>query len=268
MKFNKKSLLNNKNVLRIVVFIAILNLIGYIVIKDINAVIFFLLVGFIATFYSKNMIVVSLIAIFATAIMVLIKQNTKYNEGFDDKLLIDHIVNYVMTQDDITKTTNNIYEKLKDSNLYVDKEPIRNLLTGKLYTIKNDKKLENEIKLENMKVEVNNFLDKFTKSTQLNNTKNNVTKEGLDNDTSPFPKGVDTSEINSSYLGENGETDDLLKQQKDLLVQYEKLQPSLERSYKLLNSMGGADGVQGMIEKIGGMIDKFGGMPAKYDVKE
>ena len=42
------------------------------------------------------------------------------------------------------------------------------------------------------------------------------------------------------------------------MAQYEKLQPALEKSYKLLNAMGGSEGVQGMVDRVGDMIDKFG----------
>ena len=42
MKFNMKSLLKDKNVLRIVALIAVLNMLGYLVIRDLDAVAFFL----------------------------------------------------------------------------------------------------------------------------------------------------------------------------------------------------------------------------------
>ena len=68
MKFNLKlkSLLKDKNVLRIVAIISFLNLLGYIIIQDLSSVIFFILIGFITTFFSKNMIVVLFTAMILT----------------------------------------------------------------------------------------------------------------------------------------------------------------------------------------------------------
>ena len=55
-----KSLLKDKNVLRVVALLSVLNLIGYLMIRDLDAVAFFTIVGFLTTYFSKNMIVVVL----------------------------------------------------------------------------------------------------------------------------------------------------------------------------------------------------------------
>jgi len=49
-------LLNDKNVLYIVFVVAILNLLGYLITNNLEAVVFFLIVGFLSTYFSKNMI--------------------------------------------------------------------------------------------------------------------------------------------------------------------------------------------------------------------
>lgn len=77
MKLNLKSLLKDKNVLRVVVFLSIMNILGYLMLKDLNTVIFFGLVGFLTTYFSKNMIVILLVAmIFAN--LFAVSKNVHY----------------------------------------------------------------------------------------------------------------------------------------------------------------------------------------------
>lgn len=61
-------LLNDKNVLYIVFVVAILNLLGYLITNNLEAVVFFLIVGFLSTYFSKNMIIVLIISIITTSI--------------------------------------------------------------------------------------------------------------------------------------------------------------------------------------------------------
>ena len=60
--------LNDKNVLYIVFILAILNILGYLLAKNTEAIAFFLIVGFLTTYFSKNMIVVLLVAMVSTSI--------------------------------------------------------------------------------------------------------------------------------------------------------------------------------------------------------
>jgi hypothetical protein len=70
MKLNLKLLLKDKNVLYIVLFIAISNLFAYLMFREFDAIIFFLLVGIISSYFSKNMIVIMLIAILSTNFLI------------------------------------------------------------------------------------------------------------------------------------------------------------------------------------------------------
>lgn len=85
MKFNMKSLLKDKNVLRVVSLIAVLNMLGYLVIRDLDAVAFFAIVGFLATYFSKNMIVVLLVAMIATNMLTMSRTFKVIQEGFKTK---------------------------------------------------------------------------------------------------------------------------------------------------------------------------------------
>ena len=87
MKFNINSLLKDKNVLYIVLFLAVTNFIGYFLVRDFDAVIFFLIVGFLTTYFSKNMIVVMLVAMLSTNFLIgSRKLGGKIQEGMASKL--------------------------------------------------------------------------------------------------------------------------------------------------------------------------------------
>ena len=79
----KVNLLYNKVVLYIVFIVSLINLLIWVVAGDVVNVLVFLLVGFLTTFFSKNMIVVLLLALVVSSI---IKYGTEIGEeGFDNK---------------------------------------------------------------------------------------------------------------------------------------------------------------------------------------
>ena len=59
-------LLQNRYVMYAVLVIALLNIIGYLAAKNMDAVLFFILVGMLTTYFSRNMIIVLVICIVAT----------------------------------------------------------------------------------------------------------------------------------------------------------------------------------------------------------
>jgi hypothetical protein len=74
-------LLTNKYFLYFVVFLAVTNVLGYLVSDKLNAVIFFALVAFLVSNFSKNMIVILLVAIIATNLLMA---NKSMREGLDN----------------------------------------------------------------------------------------------------------------------------------------------------------------------------------------
>ena len=77
--------LQNKVVLYIVLFLAITNIFGYLMLKELNAVLFFFLVGILTTFFSKNMIVILLVAMLATNLYKGTHWFSSRKEGFKTK---------------------------------------------------------------------------------------------------------------------------------------------------------------------------------------
>jgi hypothetical protein len=79
-----ETMLNDKNVLYIVAFLAIMNFFGYIILRDSYALLIFLSVGFISTYFSKNMTIVLLSTLLLTNFITVLSRNFIINkEGFD-----------------------------------------------------------------------------------------------------------------------------------------------------------------------------------------
>ena len=74
-------LLTNKYFLYFIVFLAVSNVLGYLVTNKINAVIFFALICLLMANFSKNMIVVLIVAIIATNLLMV---NGKMREGMEN----------------------------------------------------------------------------------------------------------------------------------------------------------------------------------------
>jgi hypothetical protein len=79
-------LLTNKYFLYFVVFLAASNVLGYLVSNKVNAVIFFALVAFLVSNFSKNMSVILLVAIIATNLLMA---NKTMREGLENANLTD-----------------------------------------------------------------------------------------------------------------------------------------------------------------------------------
>lgn len=83
MKLEVKSLLKDKNVLYVVLFLAVINLFGYLMLRDLDAVFFFLALGLVTSYFSKNMIIVMTVAMVGTNLLMSTRRQTK--EGFDEE---------------------------------------------------------------------------------------------------------------------------------------------------------------------------------------
>ena len=79
-----ESMLQDKNVLYIVAFLAVINFFGYIVLRDSFALLIFLSIGFISTYFSKNMTIVLMSTLILTNFITVISKNfVSGREGFD-----------------------------------------------------------------------------------------------------------------------------------------------------------------------------------------
>ena len=69
-----KGLLGNKNVLYIVTFVALLNILGFVFLNNYKAIVMFFAIGLIAFNFNKNMIIVLLCCLLATNLYVAFKK--------------------------------------------------------------------------------------------------------------------------------------------------------------------------------------------------
>ena len=216
-------LLNNKNVLYAVFVIAILNLLGYLMMQNTEAVVFFLIVGFLTTYFSKNMSVVLIVAIVATSIFASTrityikegmasknKKSKKQSEGNSEK----------GEEEEHEKDGEDEDEELgsDDSHLYEKEE--------------NDDKMDNNMS-EGMRTK--NKVDyASTIEDAYAKLQNSVGKEGIQ--------------------GLTKQTGDLLKQQKDLMDNIKGMEPFIHTAESFMKNldMSSLDGITGMLEKMTG----------------
>ena len=96
-----QSMLQDKNVLYIVAFLAVINFFGYIVLRDSYALLIFLSVGFISTYFSKNMTIVLIVTLILTNFIIVISKTlVTSKEGFDADATPDPIADESATQVD------------------------------------------------------------------------------------------------------------------------------------------------------------------------
>ena len=85
MKLNKtvNKVLTNKYVLYVVLFLAITNVLGYLMVKDFESLALFISLGLITSYFSKNMIIIMGVAMFGTNVVFA---SNKIREGFQEGL--------------------------------------------------------------------------------------------------------------------------------------------------------------------------------------
>ena len=76
-------LVKDKNVLYVIFFLAVCNVLGYLTVSNFDAVVLFLVVGFLTTYFSKNMIIVLLVSMITTNLFVANKKGRR--EGMENK---------------------------------------------------------------------------------------------------------------------------------------------------------------------------------------
>ena len=69
------ALSTDKNVLYIMLVIAVVNVVGYLMMGNFEAVVFFAIVAYLSTFFTKNMVIVFLVSILATNFLMVSKVN-------------------------------------------------------------------------------------------------------------------------------------------------------------------------------------------------
>ena len=227
-------LLNDKNVLYIVFVVAILNLLGYLITNNLEAVVFFLIVGFLSTYFSKNMIIVLIIAIVTTSIFATTRTpkviyTTKEGMGnmrAEIKEKVQEKKNNSDEQSDSSNSTSsNSQMRDKISSQKNDSEPQTEGMDG----IQGEPQNQSKTKGKGNRIDYANTLEKAYENLQ-----NSIGKEGIQ--------------------GLTEQTAGLLNQQKELMDNINSMQPFLQTAEGFLNNLD----LSGF-ENIGNILNKFSG---------
>jgi len=230
--------LNDKNVLYIVFILAILNILGYLLAKNTEAIAFFLIVGFLTTYFSKNMIVVLLVAMISTSIFTSTRmsfgkigmskegmENKEKKSGDDSK-----------KKDDTSKDEKDKDDKKDnvDHKEGFEKKPtIANKSTS-------DKKKDSKDEVDGAEEpKKTNKSDVFVSQAEnLENAYKNL--EGM----------IGKDGIN----GLTSQTETLLKNQTQLLNNIKGMEPFIASAENLMNKLdlSSLDGIGSMLSNIGG----------------
>ena len=284
MSFSSEAskLLTNKYFLYFIVFLAVSNVLGYLVTNKVNAVIFFALVAFLASNFSKNMTVILLLAIVATNLLMA---NKSMREGLENAN-IDADKNNKKPLQDKQNADDNDNDNDNDKLDSVDPE-----LSHGLKTLESSDNTEDaKQKLENKKANTNNTMNQAIdpNNRDLNNTKDTSNVEGLKSmGKSGFhnPKGNSSSlrdaapvnggnsridyatTLEDAYdnldkiLGSDG-INKLSNDTQRLMQQQQKLFDTMSNMMPMINS---AKDMMGSIDmsQLGGLADLAGGLTEK-----
>jgi hypothetical protein len=214
--------LNDKNVLYIVFVIAILNLLGYLLVRNTEAVVFFLIVGFLTTYFSKNMIVVLLSAMISTSIFTAARglSGYMYKEGMSTKK-----ENKTGASDKANKSDNTNQDKDVDKKMSTDDE---------LDEESKESKTTEPMTVSTSSHKKNRLDYASTMEKAFANLKHTVGEGGVE--------------------GLTNQTSKLIKQQEALMNNIKGLEPILKSAESFMNNLniGGLEGIGGMLSKLGG----------------
>ena len=271
-------LLTNQYFLYFIVFLAVTNVMGYLVTNKINAVAFFILVCILMYNFSKNMTVVLIVAIVATNLLMV---NKSMREGMENETDV--------TTTDTTATTEGATEGATDTTATTEGDTTDDVAATTSTTVTKPT-LAQKAKTE-----------KQTLGTVTPNTKSQIktaASSAVDAKKSATPTTTTTTTDTTTTVDENGETVPLETfapagagfsgnkrgaiggPMKASRIDYST---TLEQAYENLDKMIGGDGLQnlsadterlmnqqqklfGAVEKMLPMIDKAQGMIQGLDM--
>ena len=242
------TLSTDKNVLYIMLVIAVVNVLGYLMLGNFEAVVFFAIVAYLSTFFTKNMVIVFLIAILATNFLMVSKvsyfKNVAAKEGMKNKDGKDK-------KDKPAPSSSPSPSPSASASPSASPSPSKKPIPKP--TNKASKKSSGEKKKEGMngKLAPAKFND------------DNESDADDDADSAPFPsskaqqaKNVEKAHDNLQNIGGgmSAQTDQVMQQQKILMDNMKTMQPFLETAERFLDkfNMKGIDGLLGKIGLSGG----------------
>lgn len=226
MKF--KDFVTNKNVLYVVLFLAIVSVLGYLMQNDQESVVFFLAVSLLMSFFTKNMVIVLGTAIIITNMIKASKSNARSSrEGFKRNKM--HKKNKMM-------------EKKESKVKAEDAAAMNALLGGEVKQgMKNKEKYQNKNELKPKEVQI----------------EDDDEQEFIDH-SATMEKAYDNME---RILGGEGmqkltkDTQGLIQQQRHLAKNLESMTPMMKEARGLLDGFD-FDKMTNLVSSLGGMKKK------------
>jgi hypothetical protein len=133
-------LITNKYVLYLVAGIAFFNVFGYIALGNVNAIIFFILIGYITSFFSKNMIIILLVSMLFTNFLI-VGMNVKegLENASDDKKKTDLMITPLDNVDDKDDYSAEEFQTQKEPLEYSNVDFSDNKKKGKPSVVSSDR---------------------------------------------------------------------------------------------------------------------------------
>jgi hypothetical protein len=262
-----ETMLNDKNVLYIVAFLAIMNFFGYIILRDSYALLIFLSVGFISTYFSKNMTVVLLSTLLLTNFITVLSRNFIVNkEGFDATAETDAVAAGADSPDSPDATAKK--SDSADSASATTKKPVvaasgvagaggaSNKASKKVAASASSTKMATTVQKPNSQKEAMTELSPASLDDEDDLPINNRVDYAK-----TLEKAYDNLENLVGKDGVNGltsQTTVLMDQQQKLMENMKSMEPLLKTAQSFLDKFESSS-MGKMFEKIPGMSSMFGG---------
>jgi Skp family chaperone for outer membrane proteins len=211
-------LLNDKNVLYVVFALAILNLMGYLLVQNTEAIVFFLIVGFLSTYFSKNMIIVLIIAMVSTSIFTSTR-GRYVKEGMRT------------SREAPKEEADKKEDKSTDSAKKSDKDKKKMSSDSEMDKAENDEEDEPEAMSNKSNTKKNRLDYAGNLAEAYNNLQKTIGKGGI--------KAL------------TGQTETLLNQQKNLMDNIKGMEPFIKTAESFMSKLD-LGGINGMLSKLGG----------------
>jgi len=213
-------LFNDKNVLYVVFVLAILNILGYLLVQNTEAVAFFLITGFLTTYFSKNMIIVLIVAMVTTSLFTATRKIIVTKEAMSNKS---------------QSNKNSIKSKIKEN-----KQEIKQNMEEKKSNIKDNN-------------DDNNHEDSDGETEQVTNMSHGKHRVDLVSTLNEAYSNLQKTVGDGGVKGLTDQTQNLLSQQKELMDNITTMQPFLETAQGFMDKLDLSS-----LEGIGGMLSKLG----------
>jgi len=228
--FGLNYLLKSRNVLYIVLFFTIANLFSFLMLKQLDAIAFFIIIGVLTTYFTKNMIIVMLISMIVTFILVQVNLLGNMQEG---------MVEGNEHGDEKEHGTENKDED-EDEDKDVIKPPVEIPITSEQRaTITKSKSV-----LENMPTNKKKYNEKYTSLTPSNYNESDSDTSPNNKPTIDYASTLETAydsldKILSSDAIKNmsSDTSRLAKKQHELMGNIEKMTPIMKKASAVMEKV-------------------------------